>query len=355
MLGISVYLSEPIELQEDYIRKLNNKGFNSIFTSLHIPEDNPALYKNRLKELGELAKENTMELIADISPKSLQYLECTWDNAEKLQTWGLTGLRLDYGIDENIMIDLSNKMKIALNASTLDRELLDRLKRKGLKISSIEAWHNFYPRPETGLDRFDFHQQNSWLSDEGIKLMAFIPGDQKLRGPLYKGLPTLEDHRYANPFAAYNDLKVNEGIDKILVGDISISEFTLEQFSRLNTEGYFLLRAKSFIDDLELQECVGAIQTNRLDTARDCIRSMESRMFGQMGDRKMEPYNTNERLIGSITIDNQRYGRYQGEVQITKCDLEADEKVNVIGRIIDEDIDLLQYIRGGKKFKIQWI
>ena len=65
---------------------MSNLGCKGIFTSLHIPEDDPSLYATRLKELGSLAKQYKMELVADISPKSLAYLGVTWEKAEKLRS-----------------------------------------------------------------------------------------------------------------------------------------------------------------------------------------------------------------------------------------------------------------------------
>ncbi|MBS4206899.1 MupG family TIM beta-alpha barrel fold protein [Bacillus sp. FJAT-50079] len=353
MLGISVYLgNDTIREIDRYIQKVSEMGFTSIFTSLHIPEDDPALYKERLQQLGALAKKSQMELMADISPKSLAHLGFNWDNAEGLLKWGVTGLRVDYGVDEKTIIKLSKKMKIALNASTLTKGGFEKLKQAGLSAQSVEAWHNFYPRPETGLGALEFNHMNQWLRSEGLTVMAFIPGDKKRRGPLFQGLPTLEDHRNMAPFASYIELL--EMVDKILIGDVELSDETLEQFSSFQ-EDVFLLRAEAAIDDEALLKDVGVLQTNRPDSARDCVRSMESRQYALIGTRPVQPLNTSERLKGSITIDNERYGRYQGEVQIAKRDLPADEKVNVIGRVIEQDRPLLKYIDGGRKFKITWI
>ena len=81
-----------------------------------------------------------------------------------------------------------------------------------------------------------------------------------------------------------------------------------------------------------------------------------SREYGLIGTRPVTPQNTVERPIGSITIDNEKYGRYKGEIQITKRNLKADEKVNVIGQVIkEEDRPLLQYINGGMKFQIEFV
>jgi hypothetical protein len=193
-------------------------------------------------------------------------------------------------------------MKIALNASTLTRDGLEKLKQEGLNAESVEAWHNFYPRPETGLDAIEFWNRNRWLKSEGFAVMAFIPGD----------------HRNMTPFAGY--IELCDTVDKIVVGDEGLSDDALEQFSSIQ-KVVFLLRSEAAIDDKALLELIGAIQTNRPDAARDCVRAMESRQYALFGKRQIKPFNTNERPTGSITLDNEKYRRYQGEVQITKRDL----------------------------------
>ncbi|WP_077619995.1 DUF871 domain-containing protein [Bacillus sinesaloumensis] len=355
MLGISMYLNEEItEQRELYIKKMSEIGFKSIFTSLHIPEDDPSLYTDRLKVLGSLARKYNMELFADISPKSLQYLGYTWENAEYLQDWGLSGVRVDYGVSEEVIANLSKKMKIALNASTLTIEGISKLKEYGIQLSSVEAWHNFYPRPETGLDLEEFNLRNQWLKAEGIKVMAFIPGDGEKRGPLFKGLPTIEDHRELSAFAAYLDFLKNPFVDKVLIGDPTISEWSEKQFESLK-EGVIELRAKSVTTDKKILERINCVLSNRQDAARDVIRAAESRLYGLIGDFPVKAENTVERPTGSITVDNSDYGRYQGEVQITKRNLPIDTKVNVIGKVIDEDLPLLANISGGTKFRLHWV
>ncbi|WP_304976092.1 DUF871 domain-containing protein, partial [uncultured Ligilactobacillus sp.] len=54
----------------------------------------------------------------------------------------------------------------------------------------------------------------------------------------------------------------------------------------------------------------------------------------------------------TITLDNCDYGRYMGELQLVKRDLKADPRVNVVGKVSDEDLDLLAYLGAGQKFEI---
>ncbi|ODG89947.1 MULTISPECIES: MupG family TIM beta-alpha barrel fold protein [Bacillaceae] len=351
MLGISIYLSEKnIEKNKKYIEIAKKNGFHSIFTSLHIPEDDPSTYKTLLQLLGKDAMKNGMELMADISAKSLTHLGLDYSNVSELQKWGVTGLRVDYGLDEKQIADLSKEMKIALNASTLTPAFLDELLKYGLQTKNVEAWHNFYPRPETGLATTYLIEKNKWLKNSGISTMAFIPGNDEMRGPLFKGLPTLEKHRGINPLLAYLDLTQNCYIDKVLVGDISIKIDTMEALSK--TKDFIELRYRPYTQEEETLSIVEQVHTNREDPARDCIRSMESRLYGSFGEKSLKPVNTIIRNRGSITIDNELYGRYGGELQIMLTNLPSDEKVNVIG-IIEDDLSLLQYIGAGKKFKLK--
>ncbi|NWN95854.1 MAG: DUF871 family protein, partial [Bacillus sp. (in: Bacteria)] len=52
------------------------------------------------------------------------------------------------------------------------------------------------------------------------------------------------------------------------------------------------------------------------------------------------------------TLDNNLYARYKGELQITKRNLPADAKVNVIGQIAGRDLPLLDFIGSGTQFKM---
>lgn len=352
MRGISIYLgNQSVAEQEAYIKTMREHGFKTIFTSLHIPEADQSLYKEQLQELGQLAMKYEMELMADISSQSLRILGYDWSYAEHLMEWGLTGLRIDYGIDEETIIELSKKMKIALNASTIDADALRRMKKEGLSVQSVEAWHNYYPRPETGLGYEDFIKQNKWLKQEGLQVMAFIPGDEKLRGPLFEKLPTLEEHRHMNPFACFLELE-NADIDKIIIGDSRISTECLEQFAAYQKNELMLRAQYCQESNAAILEMVSGVHTNRPDAARDCIRSVESR---QKAVGTIEPVHCIDRPAGTITIDNEQYLRYQGEIQIVKRSLPADKRVNVVGYIINDDIPLLNWIKGNQRFRIKWI
>lgn len=348
MLGISVYLKEElVEKNGEWIKKASENGMKSIFTSLHIPEDNPATYKILLRELGSLAKEYNLELLADVSPASLGHLGLDFSKLDELIAWGLSGIRVDYGFSGNEIVLLSNKMKIGINASTVSDIELRQWIKKGLNVANVEAWHNFYPRPETGLDEEFLKERNLYFRKIGITTMAFIPGDGQLRAPIHQGLPTLEKHRGISPVVAAADLLNSCFTDKVLVGDHTVSDVTLERLKML-ADGIIPLRVQLLHQNTDILQ---KIHTNRMDPARDVIRSVESRSYAQLGHSKIQPKHQLERRIGAVTIDNDLYGRYAGEIQITINHLPQDDKVNVLGFVIQEDLPLLAHIKAGTKFQ----
>ncbi|PFE08841.1 DUF871 domain-containing protein [Bacillus cereus] len=349
MIGVSIYLSkERVKKQEEWLKVAKENGFSSIFTSLHIPEDDPGTYKELIQILGKQALKYDMELMVDVSPKSLHHLGMTYENVEELVDWGITGLRMDYGITPKEIARVSHKMKVALNASTITDSFWKELIIENIKVANVEAWHNFYPRPETALAKSFLQKQNEYLHECGIKTMAFIPGDGEKRGPLYEGLPTLERHRNIRPLEAYLELVQNCGVDKVLIGDISGSVESVQEIASAS-RGVIPLRYKSFINDKKALKVVERVHTNRLDPARDVIRSVESREENKV---VLQPMSTISRKKGSITIDNELYGRYAGEMQVVVQDLPQDEKVNVVGMVVEEDLSLLPYVGAGKMFQL---
>lgn len=349
MLGISVYLNkERMEKNAASIEKASRYGLNSIFTSLHIPEDNPAEYKELLQQLGSMAKKHNMELMADVSPHSLDYLGLDWNQYEELLHWGLSGIRADYGFTAKEIVELSQKMKIGINASTVTREELHAWMDEGLNSANVEAWHNFYPRPETGLDKEFLIERNELFRSFGITTMAFVPGDKDLRGPVFAGLPTLEEHRGQPAHIAAADLMFSCLTDKVLIGDHSATDEQLELLAFFCKK---IVPLRIEAENWPQPELLDRPLTNRMDPARDVIRSVESRSFASKGDKLLHPLNQQIRKKGTITIDNELYGRYAGELQIAINDLPSDEKVNCVGKVIEEDLPLLAHIKAGQKFQ----
>ncbi|MDT2830126.1 MupG family TIM beta-alpha barrel fold protein [Vagococcus carniphilus] len=348
MFGFSVFLgSDMSEETKEYIIQMSQNGFNGIFTSMHIPEDDSSKYLDRITLLGDIAKKNNLNLMVDISSKALSTLGLDIKNdTDKVRNLGITGLRMDYGIPMETIANASKNLTIGLNASTLSSEDVLNLKKYGADFSNMEFWHNYYPRKETGLSKKSFIDKNKWLKELGGKIIAFSPGNKILRGPLFDSLPTLEKHRFAHPLAASIELLAECLVDEVYIGDEQIKIETINQFRVFQNEKTILLHSNFISNDY--QQLLTGEHTNRMDVARDVIRSQEAR-FKEIPTIKQ--INTIDRAVGSITLDNHLYGRYMGELQITKTNLTADSRVNVMGRVIDEDIPLIDWIKAGQKYQ----
>lgn len=315
MLGLSVYLNEPLHL-DDLKQRLSQTKNPSIFTSLHLGGEEPEVEIHRLQQLNEVLQESGAELIADISDEGLKRLNISGDPVSFFEKSGVTCLRLDFGFMDQEIVQLSQRIKLAVNASTTDQHQLEKWKNQGVHFENLIAMHNFYPRPETGL-RMDFLEKiNQVFQTAGIRTAAFIPGDTRRRGPVYAGLPTVEEHRAVSPAKAYLELKTYGGVDDVYVGDPGLSDaqwMTIQSIS----DGIIPLRV-DWADEDYREVIKGRPFTNRFDDARDVIRAQESRQEKVFSEDLLTQRKIDERLVGTITVDNMDYGRYAGELQIAR-------------------------------------
>lgn len=347
MFGFSVYLNETIDL--DYLESMKKAGFSGIFTSIHIPEDDVSLYLENLEKLGHFTKSNNLALAVDISEDALNKIGASLDHLPPVLDLGVTGLRIDYGIPLDKVAKASHSVDIMLNASTITEKDVSVLKMNQANFSRIEAWHNYYPRPETGLDDDYFKQVNQRLKQAGLKVMAFVPGDASKRGPIFEGLPTLESQRQTNPLAASLALKNHFAVTDIYIGDPKLSTDMQDKFEYYIHSDGIRLNVMPLLADREVLKLIEEKHRNRPDPARDVVRSKDARY--KFASMDIPLLNTVERVKGTVTIDNEAYGRYKGEVQVTKRNLPADQKVNVIGRVLDSDLDLIQWIGPSQEFE----
>ena len=342
MLGFSMYLNRDFTADDyNYLLAMRNAGLTTVFTSLHIPEDDQKVVLKRLAELTKWCQNLETDIIADVSEKGLEQLGIALDNEKLVESLGLTGLRIDDGVSSATIAKLSQKMPISLNASTINEDDITALREHGASFENLQAWHKFYPRPETGLDANWLAQKNDWLHQMNLETMAFVAGDDILRGPIHAGLPTLEKHRGENPLAATLELK-QLGCDHVFIGDGSLTTNMIDCFKNYIKQQTITLQV-----DENLPELFNYEWSNRPDVARDVIRLTEGRsrqLFNTEPETKVS-----SRPKGTITCDNKLYLRYQGELQITKRDLPADKKVNVLGRVVPQDLPLLDLIRANQK------
>ena len=341
-LGFSLYLStSPAQCLA--LRGWAGTGA-PIFLSLHIGEEVGPDFCQRAEALCHTLADQGFRVIADVSTKTQQLFGCE-DLVELARRLRLWALRIDYGFSPEEIGAMAEKMPIVLNASTTTAEEAKLIAGEGRQVF---AMHNFYPRPETGLDEDYLLETTRALQEAGVKVLAFIPGDAQRRRPIFAGLPTLEAHRDLPPSVAYADLILRYGLDGVFLGDPGITQTEADRILRFCRDNILSIPAEL---DPEYHHLYGKTFTCRVDSPKRLVRFQESRQYSCPGDL-VAPGSCLPRNRGSITIDNENYGRYSGEIQMIRSDLKADSRVNVIGRVPEEAHLLMDCIKGGQKFTL---
>ena len=341
-LGFSLYLS-TYEQQHDLLKLRAGTGA-PIFLSLHISDEFDATYCQRARAICHSLAAFGFRTIADVSVKTLDQFGCEslTELAKELKLWGL---RIDYGLSPEEIGEMARTMPIVLNASTTDPEDARRIAAMGQEVFAL---HNFYPRPETGLDEEYLLETTQKLRAAGLSVQCFIPGDTLLRGPLHEGLPTLETHRHVLPSAAFVDLALRFGMDAIFLADPCLSEKEQQRIAQFCKTGTICVPARL---EESWRHLYGRVFTCRVDSPKWLIRFQESRVYSCQGE-SVEPCNCVQRRRGVITVDNKNYGRYSGELMLIREDLPADERVNVIGEVPENALLLMDRIGRGAKFML---
>jgi hypothetical protein len=353
--GISVFVGMNYSLEENkqYIIKAKRWGFTKVFTSLHIPEASYEKCIDEFKELASLCESLGMKIIADISPRAFNYLGAYMNNLKVLKDMGIYGVRVDFGFTpKEIALFTKNlyNLKIEVNASTVTSKFINELNAFNPNYNMLQACHNYYPRLNTGISKETFKKKNEILKKYGMKISAFIPSLVNKRGPVFEGLPTLETHRFLQPQISAKELFAL-GIDAVFFGDSIPADEELKAVGRLGEDKIELIVETFNPSPIEKSIMFDNAHKNRTDSAEDVIRSANSRKSLEV-EVIINAHDNIERKAGYITIDNKEYLRYCGELQICKKKLPADERVNVVGKVIEDEMFLLSYIGDDTQFKL---
>lgn len=334
--GISIYTGladYSMEKNIEYLLSASKLGYEIIFSSAHINEATKSF--DDLEKIVNMAYEHKMKVVLDVSKPMMEKFVIPTN---------LYALRLDYGFTKQEIVELSQKhqYKIELNASTLSEEVFEELIKLGLDTSNIRVSFNFYPKLYTAHDIGFVKNKISIFKKYNIDILAFLPSHYGFRPPMYEGLPTIEKHRKMDLNLAIEELKAI-GIDEIAFGDAYAKIEELEilndhQKEELVLPFSFFEGGEKFIDDI-----TGTFKI-RPDYNDLMLRSTSNR-----GKNDIPTFNTIERKFGYVTIDNNNFLRYKGEINIILSDLPADNRVNVIGKV-DLTKELIYALKTGQKF-----
>ena len=336
--GISVYVGledYPIEDTLKYLEQAKAFGIDFVFTSAHIPE---ASIEGDFQRLLDKSDELELPLVVDVSKRVMDKFKLPKS---------LGALRLDYGFTIEEVVEYSNTLPylIELNASNLTRSYLEKLKALNANFDNIRLSYNFYPKRYTGMDILNVKRLNELYKEYGLKVLAYIPSNSSKRPPLYDGLPSVETHRDADICQASYELFA-AGCDGVCIGDAYINTSDFAKLTSLSDIYEIPIKVVKDLSNEEV-EILNNVHTFRIDESSYLKRSSKSRGI------KIVPNNTINIKPYMVTIDNELYKRYTGEVSIALKDMENKGFVNVVGVVCDDAHTLVDLVKPGSKFKFK--
>lgn len=356
-LGISIY-PEKSDLNElkKYIKDAYDVGCRRIFSSLlSVDQDHINEFINRFKEINMYAKELGYEIILDINPKVFKSLNISYDDLGFFKDLAADGIRLDQGftgLEESLMTFNPYDLKVEINMSQDTHTIDNIIDFKPNKYNLIGS-HNFYPHRYSGLDLDFFIKTSEKYNKYKLRTSCFVTSQNKdAFGPwdICEGLPSLEMHRNMPLDVQIKHLVALDLIDDIIISNCYPSKEELEKIKDLSLSKVALkVKLEDSINDLMKNIVLNEDHFYRGDHSEYIIRSTQSRV--KYNGCNFPLVNTPDLIKkGDVIIEGNGYGHYTGELQIAKKDMKNSGKSNVVGRIVDEEVFLIDYLKPWQKF-----
>jgi uncharacterized protein len=360
-LGISIYPEKTTEeLIYNYIDMASKYGFSRIFSCLLSVNDTRENIKNKFKKINQYAKEKGFEIIVDVSPRVFDGLGITYKDLSFIKEIGADGLRLDMGFtgsEESLMTYNDENLKIEINMSSNTNyidTIIDYIPNK----ENLIACHNFYPHRYSGLNFEHFMKCTERFNKYGLRTAAFITSQNEGTfgpWPVTDGLPTLELHRNLPIEVQAKHLIALGNINDIIISNCYPTEEEMKKLGSMRKDMVtFDLELVDGVPEVEQKILFEEMHFNRGDLSDNLVRSTQSRVKYKGHDFKL--FNAPEIIKkGDVVIESSEYGHYAGELQIALNDMKNSGKSNVVGRIKEEEIFILDYIKPWQKFNFNLI
>jgi len=244
-------------------------------------------------------------------------------------------------------------IKIEINMSS-GTNYVDNIMSYSPNTDNLLGSHNFYPHRYSGLGYDHFVACSEKFRKYNLNTMAFVNSQTADFGPwpTQDGLCSLEDHRDLEIATQVKHLMLTGLIDDISVGNAYASEEELRAMSEAFFASYPTLKV-DVADDITEDERIclfDNLHSYRGDRSEYILRSTMTRIYYK--DKPFPAHNTKDMTRGDVLIDNVGYGQYKGETQIALKEMKNDGRVNIVGRISDDELFLLDFLKPWSNFKL---
>lgn len=356
-LGISIYPEKSTtEEMKSYIDKMAEYGFSRIFSCLLSVEKSREEIIEDFKDVNLYAKSKGYEIIVDVSPRVFDQLKISYKELSFFKEIGADGLRLDAGfsgLEESIMTFNPYGLKIEINMSN-DVHTIDTIMDYQPNRYNLLGCHNFYPHGYSGLSLDYFLKCTKRFRQYGLKTAAFVTSQNDNTfgsWPVTNGLPTLEMHRNLSLCTQIKHMISLDCIDDIIISNCYPSQKELESIKDLDLSLVtFDVQQDIVLPETEEKILYEELHFNRGDVNEHMIRSTQSRV--KYKGYHFDTLHTPEMIHrGDIIIESSEYGHYAGELQIARTDMKNTGMSNVVGRIKEEELFMLDHIKPWQKFR----
>ena len=379
-LGVSLYPEqEKAEEIDAYLSLAKKYGFTKVFTSLFSVEGSKEDIISYFRNLSDTAHKYGMEVYGDCNARFFMQMEATAEDLSIFRQMGLDVLRLDLMFDDERDVAIVNNdqgLGIQLNASLIPA--VKRVLEEGGDRSRIIGSYNFYPLRNTGAGSRDVLEANRFFRREGMKTQIFISSGVKgAHGPwpVSDGLPTIEEDRDL-PIGLQLRHVLALGCDEAIIGNTFASEEEFREIERMMKEIYVFAEDRPFyfpgirtqiplgdieripltiepVEDLSDSEKELLFVFNKHTTSEythTIIRSRWGRFDFRFTPIVPRPCDKEYFEAGDVVLLNDNVERYKGEVHIVKTRIRNDGTQNYAGRILPEEMFLLDYLTYNTNF-----
>lgn len=355
--GICVFVGTelPIAGQLEFLREALHRGCRLVMTSLHLPEMDLDRVRGECVAVAAETRAAGAFFFADISGRTLAHFSSTPRDLRRLARLGLDGVRPDYGFeaDELAWIALGGQLALVMNATDVRQATLETLAARSCPLAGAWAIHNYFPRPETGISLKRLIATARDLRPYGVRIGAFVASRHVRRGPVCEGLPTIEDFRLAPCGDAAQVLFASHAVDAVMLGDPSLDAAELADLQAATGRDVVQIRARRTGVPSEAERQVMEAIHTCWGLSDALVRTGNPALASAAGP--VAPRDVVARPAYGITIDNEQYPRFAGTLHVTRQDLPADARVNLVGVIEPADQPLVELLEPEDQFRFAWM
>ncbi|MBO5888640.1 MAG: DUF871 family protein [Clostridia bacterium] len=350
--GTALYcgIGNTIEEMKAHLKEASEAGINFVFSSLQLPESSKEVLLRDFPKMAEIAHSYNMLVDADVSPRTAKAFGIDFHDIKAFKDMGIDIARIDYGYTNEELVEVSHNtcgVIIELNASHVSEEWLQKLIDLGINKEAVRFCYNYYPMRYTGHTVNETLNINKIIHSFGFRVCGFIPSNTHKRIACSIGLPSVERHREMDTHTVIQEMYLF-GFDDICFGDDFASKEELNLLTSTDPN-VVTIRYRPFIEGDITDWVVGRVMGQTSGWGRaEILRSNYTESYKGYTD---DTFSCTRRR-GDVTINKSGLLRYSGEIQLVRMDLPRDNNIGIIGRIIDEDLPLLDTFKEYKEFRL---